>query len=277
MQIVKYIPVDEKKLNDISKENKGVIVFDADEVISFSNKSILTREVIVKRFFNCDKETKFNIAREAKALSEMKMLTPFLPSFINIVEQGNNVDLVMEKIEGETLESYIDKNSLSIDDRLKLFIKICKIVEILHNNGYKHRDLKPQNIILHFASKKMNDIKDIQPYLIDFGSSLLLENYHIGTAKYKAPEIDTNKRDSLITNKVDVYSMGVILIRFLTKENIINIKPRIFDHLNLQNFEKNRSDLLDNLVKNMLSINPNERPDMKTIILKLRNIVEWKN
>jgi eukaryotic-like serine/threonine-protein kinase len=72
---------------------------------------------------------------------------------------------VMELVHGIPITKYCDTNKLSINDRLNLFIPVCKAVQHAHQKGIIHRDLKPSNILV-----TLYDGKPVAK-VIDFGAS----------------------------------------------------------------------------------------------------------
>ena len=130
---------------------------------------------------------------------------------------------VMELVRGVPLNQYCDQNRLDIQQRLELFVQVCKAVEHAHQKGIIHRDLKPTNVLVEQA--------DGEPVakVIDFGlakaiegeQKLTEESLHtevgrvIGTLQYMSPEQATlNSKD--IDTRTDIYSLGVILFELLT-------------------------------------------------------------
>lgn len=92
---------------------------------------------------------------------------------------------------------------LGVDEGLKLALEIVAAVCFLHQNGIIHRDIKPQNILLHRN----------RPKLADFGFAIRCETwvkdgYKIGSPLYMSPEALNDKEYS---KKSDVWSLGVTL------------------------------------------------------------------
>ena len=127
---------------------------------------------------------------------------------------------VMELCTGEAITEYCDKHSLSISDRLSLFVQVCQAVQHAHQKGLIHRDIKPSNILVH--------TQDGRPHakIIDFGiakatasklteKTLFTEHKQlIGTPEYMSPEQAEGSLD--IDTRTDVYSLGVLLYELLT-------------------------------------------------------------
>ena len=137
--------------------------------------------------------------------------------------------LVMEYIEGEPLLDYAATHELSVEDRLKLFLKICSAVSYAHRNLVVHRDIKPGNVIV---------TREGEPKLLDFGlAKILNENFaadktetalYAFTPSYASPEQIHGKN---ITTVSDVYSLGVVLYELLTGYNPFYLENKSFEEI----------------------------------------------
>jgi eukaryotic-like serine/threonine-protein kinase len=126
---------------------------------------------------------------------------------------------VMEYVDGVPLTDYCVAQSLAVDERLRLFVKVCSAVYYAHCRNVIHRDLKPSNILVQ---------PDGTPKLLDFGIAKLLDSAIPGTSNdatavglrvltpaYASPE---QVRGDPVTVRTDIYSLGVILYELLCGE-----------------------------------------------------------
>ena len=117
---------------------------------------------------------------------------------------------VLELVEGERLDHYL--RPLGLDQRLRLFQRICAAVAHAHRHLVVHRDLKPANVLVS---------ADGRPKLLDFGIAKVLggeQNEPLTTGlrltpDYCAPE---QLRGGLVTPATDVFALGVMLHQLLS-------------------------------------------------------------
>lgn len=127
----------------------------------------------------------------------------------------------MEYIEGaRTIRDFANERSLSIEDRLQLFTRVCEAVHHGHQRGVIHRDLKPDNILVESSG---------QPRIIDFGiaratdsdlgfeSGITRPGDVLGTLDSMSPEQIGGDPDA-VDARSDVYSLGVVLYELLVGE-----------------------------------------------------------
>jgi serine/threonine protein kinase/tetratricopeptide (TPR) repeat protein len=131
--------------------------------------------------------------------------------------------LVLEHVDGQSIDRYCSERSLGIEARLRLFLDVLEAVAHAHANLIVHRDLKPANVLVSV---------DGQVKLLDFGIAKLLEgDAEWGqpraveaspltrdgggalTPEYAAPEQVTGGQ---VTTATDVYALGVLLYVLLS-------------------------------------------------------------
>jgi len=139
-----------------------------------------------------------------------KLSHPHIVKVFNAVLKGAENYIVMEYVEGETLEHYADVSRLlPFSTIAEILYKCCKALEYAQQQGVIHRDIKPANILLSGQS----DIK-----ISDFGAALVMNQQTtqvvgVGSPAYMSPEqID----EKLLTHQTDIYSLGVTMFQLLT-------------------------------------------------------------
>jgi len=139
-----------------------------------------------------------------------KLSHPHIVKIYDAVLDGDVNYMVMEYIEGETLEKYAEVDHLLPLGRIaEIVYKCCKALEYAQYQGVIHRDIKPANILLRGQS----DIK-----ISDFGAAFL-ENQQttqvtgVGSPAYMSPE---QIKEQTLTHQTDIYSLGVTMYRMLT-------------------------------------------------------------
>lgn len=150
-----------------------------------------------------------------------------------MIDSGITADgrpfMALEYIEGEPIDRWCETRKLELDERIKLFLKICAAVAYTHQHLVIHRDLKPANILVD---------TDAEPQLLDFGIARMLEDsgtrltvtgQHAFTFAYASPEQIEGRT---LTTAVDVWALGVILYQL-----VCGVGP--FDHLDTPHSSSN--------------------------------------
>lgn len=136
------------------------------------------------------------------------------PNIARLIDAGIAEDgrqyLVLEYIDGERIDSYCDVRSLSIRERVRLFLDVVAAVAHAHTNLIIHRDLKPSNVLV---------TREGSAKLLDFGIAKLVgaepDNLAL-TPDYAAPEQLVGEIPSTPT---DVYQLGMLLRVLLTGDH----------------------------------------------------------
>lgn len=160
-----------------------------------------------------DQDTINRFLLEAKTTARLKH--PNIVQVLDVGQEGTHHYLVMELIEGKTLESHFQEK-LPIQKGIKFLIQVLNALEYAHQQGVLHRDIKPGNIfITEQGQAKVGDFglaKDIRsqiPQLTQVGEI-------IGTPSYMAPEQAAGDI-SLLDARADVYAIGACLYKLCTE------------------------------------------------------------
>jgi serine/threonine protein kinase len=149
--------------------------------------------------------------REAQLLG--KLAHPNIARLLDAGVSDGVVFIVLEYVDGESIDVYCDTRRLGIDARLGLFADVCAAVWHAHANLVVHRDIKPTNILV----TPQGQVK-----LLDFGIGKLMETDAVGserteltrvtgrifTPEFAAPEQILGEP---VTTATDVYSLGTLL------------------------------------------------------------------
>ncbi len=187
------------------------------------------------------------------------------------INKGNSLDYYGKRIKKHPVAWVIE-----------MFYQLLIIVQYIHQRGYAHCDLKPQNILLR-RPPAANETP--LPILIDFGSAAEVKRgirQLSASLRYSSPEVvlALNRQDippeKLIRHpkKTDIWALGAILFEVLTGRPLINRKRRAditttILRGRLDTIRSLRPDIhasLDKLLGVMLRRNPEERPNIDEVI-----------
>lgn len=173
----------------------------------------LHRNVAVKvlsESLSNDSEFIRRFSREAQAAASLSH-----PNIVNVYDVGRDGYthfIVMELVEGPTLKQYIqEQGPLSVEEAAEIAIQICDGLSNAHENGIVHRDIKPHNILL--GSNGRVKVTDFGIARAASSSTITQTGSVMGSVHYFSPE---QARGGVITEKSDIYSLGVVLYEMLT-------------------------------------------------------------
>lgn len=181
-----------------------------------------------------------------------KLHHPNLPSVVDVIEQEESILIVMDYIEGVTLNKVLKKEGAQPQTKVIKWAKqLCKVLNYLHSKNIIYRDLKPANIILK---------PDGAIALIDFGTAREFKGYKtedttcLGTRGYAAPEQYGGKGET--DARTDIYSLGVTLYHLVTGHN--PSKPP-YEMKPIRQWNEKLSTGLEAVIIKCTKNNPNER------------------
>ena len=153
--------------------------------------------------------------REAKAISSLQH-----PNICTLYDIGseNGIDfLVMEYLEGETLQERLLGGSLPLEQVARFAMEIADALDTAHRKGFVHRDLKPSNVfltrhgeakVLDFGLVKLEEEAVTDLRTITNPANLTSPGAAVGTVAYMSPE---QARGDELDARTDIFSFGAVL------------------------------------------------------------------
>jgi eukaryotic-like serine/threonine-protein kinase len=202
--------------------------------------------------------------REARVLAELSH-----PGIVRYVADGITASgeryIAMEWLEGEDLRGRLLRVGLSLEESVRLAIRVAEALKAAHSRGVIHRDLKPSNLFLP------GGLVD-QAKLLDFGIARLGSTQVtrtgtlLGTPGYMAPEQARGGRE--LDARADVFSLGCVLYECVTGtqafpgEHAMAILTKVLcmDLPRVSELCPDAPPELDALVAWMLAKDPEDRP-----------------
>ena len=164
-------------------------------------------------------EARQRFQREARAISQLSH--PHVCTLFDVGREGDTDFLVMELVEGESLQARLARGPLPLGDALRFGGEIADALERAHRGGVVHRDLKPANVMLTKAGTKLIDFglaRSIDPPHDPEGltatapAALTREGTILGTLQYMAPEqLEGKPADA----RTDLFALGLVLYEML--------------------------------------------------------------
>lgn len=209
----------------------------ATGVVFSAMQNSLQREVAVKILFPHivqDQEGRQRFSTECQAFS--LLIHPHIVTGISsgFTEEGYAY-IVQEKLQGCSLEEYLQKNQLDWGRFKDVFGQVCEALAFAHEKGIVHRDLKPSNIFL----SESGTVK-----LLDFGIAKILSadslqqgatrtGAIVGSPAYLSPE---QARAQSVDRRSDIYSLGVVMYESISGKKLYTAASPaevLYMHLNV--------------------------------------------
>lgn len=201
-----------KILSEIGHGGMSVVYMAINEK---ANKTWAVKEV------RKDGRMDFNIVRQGlmAEIDTLKRLKhPYLPSIIDVIEDDETFIIVMDYVEGRSLDKILEEHGVQQESVVVEWAKqLCDVLGYLHSRtpAIIYRDMKPANVMLK---------PDGTVTLIDFGTAKNYEiNYGettgIGTIGYAAPEQYIGSGLGRTDARTDIYCLGMTLYHLLTGQD----------------------------------------------------------
>ena len=184
----------------------------------------LNRDVALKVLppaFTGDPDRVARFAREARLLASLNH--PNIGSIYGLEDSGNSPALVLELVDGDTLEARLRRGALPLSEALAVAQQIADALDAAHQAGIIHRDLKPSNIkITREGTVKVLDFGIAKALAPDQSPDASLSATRtadgtipgaiLGTAAYMSPE---QARGEPVDKGTDVWAFGCVLFEML--------------------------------------------------------------
>ncbi len=209
------------------------------------------------------------LVREAEILSDLHH--PNVVQLLAVCLEPARYCLVMALMKNGSLESYLEKNTLSLHMKQQLILDIATALNYLHSRNTLHRDLKSANILVNESGRAM---------ISDFGLSKAenvksIQKHSEGVA-WQAPECF--QHPFTYTAKADVYSFGMLMWEIMTgKKPYQQYKGFRRDIDIIAHVKKGSAEDIGNeipecyadIIRACWNSNPTKRPEMSVVIEKL--------
>lgn len=238
-------------VREIGRGGMGVVY----KAIQRSTKRAVALKVLLEGPFASEAARK-RFEREIELAAQLRHA-----NIIPIYDSGRSsgrMYYAMEYVHGRPLIEYVRTSGCNVNEKLRLYLKICSALQHAHLRSVVHRDLKPGNILVD---------GDGEPRVHDFGLAKLggvqdmgmsVTAQIVGTPAYMAPE-QVAGDPTAIDARTDVYSLGVILFELLTQKMPYPTDVSLGEVLN----NINRAEPL-----RPSKVNKSIRGDLETIVLK---------
>ncbi len=187
--------------------------------------SRLQRDVALKLLpdlFASDADRLSRFQREAQVLASLNHAN--IAQIYGLEQVGDSTCIVMELVEGETLEDRLRKGPLALDEAVDIARHVAGALAAAHERGIVHRDLKPANIkITPTGTVKVLDFglaKAIGPKASDISATAMatvasgsIPGLIMGTPRYMSPE---QARGLDVDSRTDIWAFGCVLYEMLT-------------------------------------------------------------
>ncbi|MGE5351720.1 MAG: protein kinase domain-containing protein [Acidobacteriota bacterium] len=209
------------------------------------------------------KNARFKERFEKEAKNQAKLLHQNIVPVFGFMEEEGLLGIIMEYVEGETLEHLIEsRQRLDLSEAIPVIKQVLLAASYAHSKKFVHRDIKPSNIIInHEGVSKIMDF-GISKSIVD--KTLTNPGRNVGTLLYMSPEQIRGEEANI---ESDIYSIGVTLFEMLTGHPPFNFETE--EEITEGHLKEDPPDLLairpglpaklDSIIKKALSKKPSAR------------------
>lgn len=284
-------PADNSPSQSVAQDlSIGSIAFDRFQILSelgsgskgrvYKAQDMLLDKTVALKILLSGNNEKYILRFQTEARTISRMNHPNISMIYDFGIFGNTPFLSMEYIEGETLESLLERvNTIPLPEFCDIFLQICGALDHAHAAGIVHRDIKPANIVISSSTAG-----DCLVKVLDFGVAKKLEIIEedktsltptgniVGSPNYMSPEQCDGK--GVLTTASDNYSLGCVMWECLTGEPPFE-GASVMETLSMHVHQPPRKladmvevpERLSDLVDALLSKDPAKRPDLTNVVI----------
>jgi serine/threonine-protein kinase len=246
-------------LQELGRGGMGVVYKARDPKIDrvVAIKSILTTHSDDES----SEEYERRFRREVKAVGKLTH-SAIVTVYDFIEDHLGRPAMVMEFVEGETLQQYFARERPSLPRSLEIMIQAAEALDHAHAQGIVHRDMKPANILI--AKDGRAKVSDFGIAKVGGGTNTNTKGGLVGTPAFMSPEQFLGRK---VDGRSDIFSLGGILFwlctgeRPFTGDTIANLAYQIV-HMNpasVRNFKADLPEALDEIIATSMAKDENNR------------------
>jgi len=246
-------------LQELGRGGMGVVYKARDPKIDrvVAIKSILTTHSDDES----SEEYERRFRREVKAVG--KLTHPAIVTVYDFIEDHlGRPAMVMEFVEGETLQQYVGRQRLPLARSLEIMISAAEALDHAHAQGIVHRDMKPANILIGKDGRAK--VSDFGIAKVGGGTNTNTKGGLVGTPAFMSPEQFLGRK---VDGRSDIFSLGGILYWLVTGERpfagdtIANLAYQIVHMIpaSVLKFNPDLPEALDEIVGTSMAKDENNR------------------
>jgi len=177
----------------------------------FNKRQVAVKRVHAEALKDAERGHLFKKLFIAEASLAGKLTHPHIATIFDAVTEEEEKYIVVEFVNGTTLEKYCDPNALlPVQTVVEIIFKCTRALDFAHKVGVTHRDIKPANIMVVEGS-------DFDVKITDFGAAITgsadeTQVAGIGSPAYMSPQ---QVKEHPLTHQTDIYSLGVVMYQLL--------------------------------------------------------------
>jgi Tol biopolymer transport system component len=166
-----------------------------------------------------DPDRLLRFEREARVLASLNH--PHIAAIYGIEDVDGTVALILELVEGDTLEERLARGPMALEDALPIAGQMASALEGAHEKAIIHRDLKPSNVkitpegitkVLDFGMAKWSTTPELDSSLSPTTPAITRDGQSFGTPAFMSPE---QVRGKAVDKRADVWAFGCVLYEML--------------------------------------------------------------